>query len=104
MHYKTIILELLQQHSEIHNQLRSSRMLLPTLELYARQLKTRHEAWMEHLSRMKPGSDQSQRASEALEIALKELEDFWGSPDESEPISVETAIAFIRGQGRQRSQ
>ena len=104
MRYNTIVLELLQQHPEIHTRLRSKRMLLPTMEVYASQLKTCHEAWMEHLSRMKPGSDQSQRASEALEIALKELEDFWGSPDESEPISVETAIAFIRGQGRQRSQ
>jgi hypothetical protein len=97
MHYKTIILELLQQHPEIHNQLRSKRMLLPTLELHARQLKTRHEAWRERLSRARPGSDPSQVASEALEIALKELEDFLGPPDDSEPLTVEAAIAFIRG-------
>jgi len=104
MRYKTIVLELLQQHPETHNQLRSKRMLLPTMELYARQLRTRHEAWMEHLSRTRPGSDRSQIASEALEIALKELENSLGSPDDSEPISVEPAIEFIRGHGRRRRQ
>lgn len=99
MQYKTIILQLLQQRQEIHDQLRSQRMLLPTLERYASQLKTRHEAWKDRLSQEKPGSDASQIASEALEIALKELEDSLPSgppPDESEPLSLEAAMAFIR--------
>jgi len=104
MRYKTIVLELLQQHPEIHNQLRSKRMLLPAMELYARQLRTRHEAWMEHLSRTKPGSDQSQIVSEALEIALKELENSLGIPEDSEPLSVEAAMAFIRDHVPQRRQ
>jgi hypothetical protein len=102
MRYNTIVLELLQQHPEIHTRLRSKRMLLPTMEVYASQLKTRHEAWMEHLSRTRPGSDRSQIASEALEIALKELENSLGSPDDSEPISAEPAIEFTRGHGRRR--
>ena len=104
MHYKTIILELLQQNAEIHNYLRSKRMLLPTLELHARQLKTRHEAWRERLSRARPGSDPSQVASEALEIALKELEDSLGPPDDSKPLPVEGAITFIRSHVPQRRQ
>ena len=104
MRYKTIVLELLQQHPETHNQLRSKRMLLPAMELYARQLRTRHEAWMEHLSRTRPGSDRSQIASEALEITLKELENSLGIPEDSEPLSVEAAIAFIRGYVPQRRQ
>ena len=45
MQYKTIVLELLQQRPEMHDQLRRNRMLLPTLELYASELKTSHEAW-----------------------------------------------------------
>ena len=39
MQYKTIVLELLQQRPEIHDQLRSQRMLLPTMEHYASELK-----------------------------------------------------------------
>ena len=100
MHYKTIVLELLQQHREIHNQLRGKRTLLPTLERHARRLKARHEAWKDRLCKARPGSDASQTASEALEIALKELEAFLQSgppPDGSEPLSLEGAMAFIRG-------
>jgi hypothetical protein len=104
MRYKTIVLELLQQHPEIHNALRSSRMLLSTMELYARQLKTRHEAWRERLSQAQPDSDQTQVASEALEIAVQELENFLGSPEHTEPFSVEGAIAFIHGRTPQRKQ
>ena len=104
MRYKTIVLELLQPHPEIHNHLRSKRTLLPTMERYAKELKTRHEAWMEHLSRTGPGGGPSQVANEALEIALKELENCLGSPGDSGPLSVEGAIAFIRDHGRRRRQ
>jgi hypothetical protein len=100
MHYKTIVLELLQQHREIHNQLRGKRTLLPTLERHARHLKACHEAWKDRLRQARPGSDPSQTASEALEIALKDLEAFLHSgspPDGSEPLSLEGAMAFIRG-------
>ncbi len=100
MQYKTMVLELLQQHSEIHEQLRSQRMLLPTLELLARQLKNSHEAWKGRLSLAKPGSDRSQTESEALEIALKELEDCLTSRSpsgEDGPLSLDAAMAFIRG-------
>src|SRR5260370_9622818 len=78
MHYKTIILELLKQHRAIYNQLRSTRMLLPTMERFAGELKTSHEVWKECLSRARPGSDPSQIASAALECPLKEL---WDSLD-----------------------
>jgi hypothetical protein len=100
MYYKTMVLELLKQHPQIHKRLRSQRMLLPTLDRYASQLRTHHEAWMHRLSQAKPGSYQSQIASEALEIALKELEDSLHSgspPDEKEPLSLDGAMAFIRG-------
>ncbi len=101
MQYKTIVLELLQQHPEIHQQLLSKRTLLATLGLYAKELKTSHEAWKARLCQALPGSNPSQIASEALEIALWELEDVLQSefpPDDSEPLTVEEAMAFIRGQ------
>ena len=45
------------------------------MESYARELRASHLAWQELLSPLRPGRDQSQIASEALEMALKELED-----------------------------
>ena len=57
MQYKTIILELLKERTELHEQLRLTRRLLPTLETWAHELKTSHEAWKEHLNQARPGSD-----------------------------------------------
>jgi hypothetical protein len=100
MQYKTIVLELLQQRPQMHDQLRKNRKLLPTVELYARELKTSHETWKETLDQQRPGSDQSQIASEALEMALKELEERLPSashPEGNEPLSLNAAMAFILG-------
>src|SRR5262245_42971406 len=99
MRYKTIVLELFQQHSEIHNRLRSNRSLLQTVELYARELKISHEAWTNHLSRVKPGSDRIQIASETLEIALDELGSFLRSeppPADKEEAPGTIAIVVVR--------
>jgi len=100
MQYKTMVLELIQARPEMHDRLRKERMLLATMERTARELKTRHEELKELLSQARPGSDPSQIASEALEIALKELENSLPSaspPDEkSDPISIEDAMAFLR--------
>jgi hypothetical protein len=99
MQYKTIVLELLQQRPEMHEQLRKNRMLLPTLVLLATELKDRHEAWKVMLSQRKPGSDLIQISSEAMEIAVKGLEDHLPSasqPGDNEPLSLDAAMAFIR--------
>jgi hypothetical protein len=99
MQYKTIILELLQQRPQMHDQLRKDRKLLPALEFYAKELKTSHETWKETLSQAKPGSDPSQIASEALEMALKEMVEHLdsGSPrSENQPLSLDGAMAFVR--------
>jgi hypothetical protein len=98
MQYKTIVLRLLTQHPEISRPLKKSRTLLPTMERLALGLKDRHQHWTEELARARPGSDPSQLASEALELALKELEDHLqtGSPpDEQEPPSLDGAMAFL---------
>ena len=99
MQYKTIIHELLQQRPQIRDQLRKSRKLLPTLEHYARELKTNHEAWKELLSQLRPGSDRSQIASEALELALKETEDRLPSvshQDGKEAQFLDATMLFLR--------
>jgi hypothetical protein len=99
MQYKTIVLELLQQRPQIHDQLRKDRKLLATVEMYARELKTRHEVWKETLSQERPGSDRSQIAFEALEMALKELEDRLPAAShqsDNEAFSLDAAIAYLR--------
>jgi hypothetical protein len=99
MQYKTMVLELLQQRTEIYDRLCKNRTLLATLERYAKALKTRHESWTDRLSQASLGFDRSQIASEALEFAGKELEDCLPSesmPDDSDPLSLEAAIAFVR--------
>lgn len=98
MHYKTIVLELLEQRPEIHEQLRSQRMILPTMERLALELKASHETWKEKLAQAKPGSDASQIFSEALELALEELTSRLPSepPAEAEGPSLDGAMAFLR--------
>jgi len=98
MHYKTMVLELLESRPEIHEQLRSQRLLLPTMERLALELKASHEAWKAQLARLRPGSDPSQLASEAMELALQDLErnlSFDLPPEEDGP-SLDGAMAFIR--------
>ena len=99
MLYKTIVLELLEQRPQMHDQLRKERKLLTTLEYYAKELKESHEAWKEVLASANPGSDPMQVSSEAMEIALRELEDRLPaeSPQgESEALFLDEAMAFIR--------
>jgi hypothetical protein len=98
MHYKTIIMELLEQRPRIREELRQSRKLLPTLEFYASELKDSHEDWKDRLLRAKADSDPSQIASEAMELALKDLEDHLPSESnqhESETLSLDQAMAHI---------
>jgi chromosome segregation ATPase len=99
MQYKTIVHELLQQRTQLHEQLRSTRRLLPTLETCAKELKASHEAWKNRLLEVNPDSDPSQIVSEALEMAIKELEDRLPSgltADEDEPLSLDKAMAHVR--------
>jgi hypothetical protein len=98
MHYKTIILEILEQRPQMREQLRQSRKLLPTLEFYASELKDSHEDWKDRLLQAKPDSDLSQIASEAMELALKDLEDRLPSESnqgESEALSLDQAMAHL---------
>ena len=99
MLYKTIVLRLLEERPRMHDRLRQKRLLLPTLERLARELKISHEAWKEQFSQAKLGSDPSQIASAALEMALTDLEASLPTespPDEDEPLALEAAMAFLR--------
>ena len=96
MQYKTIVLELLRERKELHEQLRLTRRLLPTMESLAKDLKARHDHWKETLATTE--SDPIRISSEAMEMALSELEDRLPSvhpqPDE-EALSLDQAMAFV---------
>ena len=99
MQYKTIILEMLEQRPRMREELRQSRKLLSTMERYATELKSSHEAWKERLREARPGSDPSQIASEAMELALKEMEDRLPvalSSETSESQVLDAAMLFLR--------
>jgi hypothetical protein len=99
MHYKTIVYEMLQHRPKMHEELRKNRKLLSTMELYAKELKASHEAWTEMLRPIRPASHPSQIASEALEIAAKEMEEQLPlalSENESASQVLDAAILFLR--------
>lgn len=103
MQYKTIVLEMLQQRLELHEQLRQERKLLRTLEIYARELKESHEAITEQLRQAQPGSDPSQISSEAFEMAMKELQDRLPPVSREEGrdiLSLDAAMAHIQTPSR----
>lgn len=105
MQYKTIVLEMLEQRTQLHEQLRQQRKLLTTMEMYAQELKTNHESIKEQLQQANPGSDPMQTSSEAFEIALKELEDRLppvSAMDEPQELSLDGAMAFLRSHSRQK--
>jgi len=100
--YKTIVLRFLRdQRPEVQNLLKRQQMLLPTLDRLATQLKTSHEAYKENLSRSSPGRNMDQIASEALELAIEDMDyalqtEFPPEGTEDEPLSLDAAMAFIR--------
>lgn len=96
MMYKTICLGLLEQRPELYNQLGKRRALLPTLNRLSGELKARHEAWMQELQETRPGSD-SQIAGEAMEMAVKELEELLSTDSQEEAKAfLDEAMAYLR--------
>ncbi len=98
MQYKTICLQMIQDRPEMYDRLLSQRSLLSTLDRLSSELRTSHQTWKGLLSQTKPGSSESQIASEALELALQQLASSFASPpaEEDEPFPLEDAMAFIR--------
>jgi hypothetical protein len=97
--YKSIVLEIMQGNPTLYEQLRASRTMLPALDQHAIELKSLHEAWKGLLHQESPGSDPSQIAAEALELAIQELRESLPSEskgNEAEPLSLDAAIAFVR--------
>ena len=78
----------------------SSGTLLPTLEGYARILKSRHQYWMDTLHETEPASHPRQIASAALTLAVGDLQETLSA--DSPPVedgwepSLDEAITYVR--------
>ena len=70
--YKTMVLSLLEDRPQLHEQLRQARTLLATLNRLADELKLSHEAMEQSTSLT--GSTRNRSAAKLLEMALNELE------------------------------
>jgi hypothetical protein len=100
MQYQPIVQGLLEQQTQLHEKLRLTRRLLPTIKACAKELKASHEEWTETLSQARPDSNPMQIESEALEIAVKEMEDRLQNESQvsdQEGLSLDAAMAFIKG-------
>jgi hypothetical protein len=78
MQYKTIVMELLEQHPQIHESLKRERRLLAMIESLARELKATHEQILRDLSEQQPpplGDGSSGISSQAMEMAIAELQE-----------------------------
>ena len=66
---------------------------------YANELKASHEAWTDQFAQKRPWADPVQLASEALELATRELEEHLRSDSpksEEDGFSLDDAMSFLR--------
>jgi hypothetical protein len=73
MLYKTIAMQLLES-SPSYQHLCQHHLALPTMERLAQELAVSHEIHKTALTKARPGSSPSQISSEAMELALADLE------------------------------
>ena len=92
MQYKTIVLQLIRNHPQLHYQLRQARQLLDATEACSMSLKQRHEELTTTLGQKSPSRNPQQLSQEALEIALEEFE-MHLLPE----LSLDAAMAFVLG-------
>ena len=74
MQYKTIVMELLEQNPELHNQLKQHQKLLETINEMAFELKASREHMIAELAAQQPDVAYSVTCSQATEIAIAELQ------------------------------
>ena len=99
--YKTIVLELVQDRPALHEQLRVNGTLMESMEQLAVAFRSCHLQRMKELAAARPGSDPSQLSSEAMELALNELEECLppaSPPDDGskETLSLDHAMIFLQ--------
>ena len=99
MRYKTIVLELIRLRPNLHDRLASSGRLTSTMEELTVQLRDNHLELTEQLREARPGSAEVQLRTEAMEIAVSDLEQILPdeSPENDEAVfSLDEAMAYVR--------
>ena len=99
MHYKTIVLELLKQQPEMYGELIRSNSLISTLNQLASQLRESHLTILDQLTQKEPNQSQLLLKSEAMEIAVSQLQESLQTIPQSESagaLSLEGAMAYIK--------
>lgn len=97
MHYKSIVLALLEDQPSLHRQLQAGRTLHQVLQQLAMALSRCHQEWMQTLRSTRPASQPAQLSSAAMELAVQELRDsLQHASDASGPLSLDAAMEFIR--------
>ncbi len=98
MLYKTIVLQRIQHHPHLHDQLRHQRQLLAVVDRCSTNLRTRHLELSQQLIQKSPGRNPDQVTQEAFEIALEEFETHL-PPEPSDhtrmPLNLDSAIAYL---------
>ena len=97
--YKTTVLELLQDRPMLHEQLRANGTLLESMEQLAVAFRACHLQRMKELAAARPRSDPAQLSSEAMELALNELQECLppaSPPDDNETFSLDQAMIFLQ--------
>jgi hypothetical protein len=94
MLYKTITLQLLQQHVRTPIRMRM-------LDRYSADLAASHGAWMKALAATQAEISPQQQASEALELAIEAMkrrlrEEYPQQENIDSPLSLEGAMAYLR--------
>jgi hypothetical protein len=96
--YKTIVLELLRDRPSLHEQLRASGTLQASMQQLAVAFRACHLERMKELAESRPGSDPAQLSSEAMELAVQELQDSLpseSSDEDMETFSLDQAMTFL---------
>ena len=99
MHYKTIVLELLTANAPLHDRLKANKQVLATMNQMAVELKANHQLWIERLTARSGADDPRLIASQALELALAELERRLLPSESTEAeatVDLDSAMAYLR--------
>lgn len=89
--YLTITLELIEANPTLHQRLRQQRELLTTLHRLGNELKASHQTWQLRLREQRSTDDLGLLRSQALELAVAELQERLSSSEleETETSSTE---------------
>lgn len=101
MQYKTIVMELLEQSTELHDQLQREHRLLAAVEALAVRLKASHDEITKQLEQAQPGTEFNDNCFRAMELAIHALQMHLdrlsgkAAPEEHESPSLDPIMAQI---------